>query len=138
MSKAQLLHVESKEDEELIFQWNYANVSPDAIYFRHVIVVFSEDREEANAFVKKYIKKVKGGDLYYVMYTNRKNDPRHVGWKEKPVIDQSHSTKSIIREEISTGNIDATMAQVENFYSEFSEPVVVTFLLDSVERREYI
>ena len=37
--------------------------------------------------LKKYIKRIKGGDLYHISYSSSEREVKHVGWKEKPVME---------------------------------------------------
>ena len=52
------------------------------------------------------------------------------------MVNEDIHERSFIRENITRGYLDNILRQVEHFYEEFSEPIVLTFLLDSVEEKD--
>ncbi len=120
----------------MTFQWNYADVSTDPIYFRHVICLYTENLDEANLFLKTYLKKIKPGDFYYIIYFSPERQLKHLGWKEKPVVDDHPNEKPIIRKNTIKGNKELMLSEVQKFYGDFSEPIVLSILSDSVYDKE--
>ena len=54
------------------------------------------------------------------------------------MVNEDIHERSFIRENITRGYLDNILRQVEHFYEEFSEPIVLTFLLDSVEEKDEV
>jgi hypothetical protein len=49
--KKQVVHIDFKEDQGVILNWNYSDLSRKTKYFRHVIILVSTDTEEAQEFL---------------------------------------------------------------------------------------
>lgn len=49
--KKQVLNINFKEDQGVILTWNYSDLSRKAKYFRHLLVLNTNNPEEAGTFV---------------------------------------------------------------------------------------
>lgn len=81
MSTRQVLNIDYKNDDGLILEWNYTDFSNNSVFFRHILVLYTNNREEACAFAESYISKIRAGDLYTVMYLNGDENVRQSRWK---------------------------------------------------------
>ena len=52
MNTKQILNIDYKNDEGLILEWNYTDFSKVSVFFRHILVLFTKNREEAYAFTE--------------------------------------------------------------------------------------
>jgi hypothetical protein len=81
--KKQVLNIDFKEDQGVILNWNYSDLSRKTKYFRHVIVLATGDSAEAQAFLEDYIKLIKPGDLFTAIYKPRFQQIKFKEWREK-------------------------------------------------------
>lgn len=83
MSTKQVLKIDFKNEEGLILDWNYTDLSSTSIFFRHILVLYTNNREQGYDFIEAYISKIRAGDLYTILFFNEVENVRQSRWKEK-------------------------------------------------------
>lgn len=68
--RKQLVQIDFKRDQGVIFKWNYTDLSKRNKYFRHIIVLLSSNIEFVSPALENYIRCIKLGDLYTTLYSN--------------------------------------------------------------------
>ena len=81
--KKQVLNIDFKEDQGVILNWNYSELSRKTKYFRHVLVLITGDTAKSGEFLEKYIKLIKPGDLFATVYKPRLQRLKCKEWREK-------------------------------------------------------
>ncbi len=81
MSIKQVLNIDYKNENGLILEWNYTNFSNTYVFFRHILVLYTNNRDEAYFFVNKYVSRIKPGDFYCIYYFNSKGNLKILRWK---------------------------------------------------------
>ena len=81
MSTKQVLSIDYKNDNGLILEWNYTDFSNNSVFFRHILVLYTNNRDEAFTFTESYISKIKAGDLFTILYFNEDENVRQMRWK---------------------------------------------------------
>jgi hypothetical protein len=77
-----LMNIDFKKDQGLILRWNYLDLTKRTKYFRHIIVLFTSNPATAKSALDGYIRHIKLGDLYTILYFS-KGTARVKEWREK-------------------------------------------------------
>lgn len=98
--KKQVVNIDFIKDQGMILKWNYIDLSRKNKFYRHILVMLTNDKQLASSAFDNYIKHVKLGDLYSALYCNARRVVRMGEWREKTSRSVG-STKPYIGEELS-------------------------------------
>lgn len=79
----QVVTVDYKKFEGLILKWNFLDLKRTSRFLRHFIIVGSADLSTTAFLIEDYVRFMKPGDLYSVLYFKSNGKLRFKGWKEK-------------------------------------------------------
>ena len=98
--KKHVLNIDFKEDQGVILNWNYSDLSRKTKYYRHVLVLATGDTAKAEEFLEKYIKLIKPGDIFFTVYKPRLQKLKCKEWREKNFGNHFSASSYIAHEEI--------------------------------------
>jgi hypothetical protein len=64
-----LLNIDFSVKKGLILKWNFSGSLSNNNFYRHLLILDTDDIGKAQAFLKLYYKKIKSGDLFSVKKT---------------------------------------------------------------------
>lgn len=79
----QVVTVDYKKFEGLILKWNFLDLKRTSRFLRHFIIVGSTDLSSTAFLIEDYVRLMKPGDLYSVLFFNSNRKQRFKGWREK-------------------------------------------------------
>jgi hypothetical protein len=83
MKGKQVLEVDYSEQQGLMLGWRYTDLNTYLTFFRHILVLFTDDKQNAAIFLRTYLKRLRSGDLYLVLYFNQEGKLKAKRWREK-------------------------------------------------------
>ena len=76
-----LLNIDFNIKKGLILKWNFTGELSKGNFYRHLLIIDTEDVSKAQHFLKLYYKKIKIGDLYCIKKALKNKYFNSLRWK---------------------------------------------------------
>jgi hypothetical protein len=80
MEKDNYLQIKYDLQKGLVFKWNFKDLLKLDNYYHHLLIILSNDYDQAISFVQQYFKKIKCGDFLSIVYRDEKKGITKSGW----------------------------------------------------------